>query len=52
MTGYHISIGYNSALNATERREAFETLKQVVASLRAPSLIVGRGATRRPAIQP
>lgn len=34
MTGYHISIGYNSTLNATERREAFATLKRVVETLR------------------
>lgn len=34
VTGYHIRIGYNSALNADEKRAAFETLKEVVASLR------------------
>lgn len=34
MTGYHITIGYNSALNSAEKRRAFETLKEVVEMVR------------------
>jgi hypothetical protein len=35
MTGYHITIGYNSSLNSDEKRAAFETLKRVVETVRA-----------------
>lgn len=34
MTGYHISIGYNSTLGAQEKREAFDTLEHVVHEIR------------------
>jgi len=43
MTGYHISIGYNSTLTHIERAGmTWEALKEVVAELRSqPNLIVG-----------